>query len=58
MHGDSPTSQEYAMRAIKWLAGMVLAWVLGGLPSCATMGGGGMKYLVHPPPAIPSDRIA
>jgi hypothetical protein len=57
MQGDSPTSQEYAMRAIKWLAGMVLAWVLGGLPSCATMGGGGMKYLVDPP-AILSDRIA
>jgi hypothetical protein len=45
------------MRAVKWLAGMVLAWTLGGLPSCATMGGGGMRYFADPP-AVVSDRTA
>ena len=34
------------MRAIKWLAGLVLAFAVGTLPSCATMGGGGMKYIM------------
>jgi len=39
------------MRTIKWLAGLVLACMVGALPSCATMGGGGMKYLVDSPSA-------
>jgi hypothetical protein len=37
-------------RSVKWLASLVLAWMVGSLPGCATMGGGGMKYLVDPPP--------
>ena len=44
------------MRTIKWLAGVVLASMVGSLPSCGTMGGGGMKYLVDPP-SFTSDRV-
>ena len=36
------------MRTFKWLAGLILACMVGGLPSCASMGGG-MKYLIEPP---------
>jgi hypothetical protein len=27
----------------------VLAFAVGSLPACGTMGGGGMKYVVEPP---------
>ncbi len=39
------------MRTFKWLAGLILACTVGALPSCATMGGGGMKYLNDVPTA-------
>ncbi len=39
------------MRTLKWLISVALAWALGSLPACGTMGGGGMKYLVEPPSA-------
>ena len=38
-------------RCFKMLVGLALAYAVGSLPSCGTMGGGGMKYLVDPPPA-------
>jgi len=38
-------------RICRWLVGLALACMAGSLPSCATMGGGGMKYFVDPPPA-------
>jgi len=39
------------MRTLKWLVSMALAWTVGSLPACGTMGGGGMKgYLAEPPP--------
>lgn len=34
---------------LKWFAAVALAFAVGILPSCGTMGGGGMKYLVDPP---------
>jgi len=34
----------------KWLVGLALTCMIGSLPSCGTMGGGGMKYFVDPPP--------
>jgi hypothetical protein len=46
--GDPPDSRRSAMRKIKQLAGLVLAFAFASLPSCASMGGGGMKYLVDP----------
>ena len=36
-------------RTLRWLAAAVLASMVGIVPSCGTMGGGGMKYLVDPP---------
>jgi hypothetical protein len=39
------------MRTMRRLTGLVLACTLGALPSCATMGGGGMKYLMDLPTA-------
>jgi len=36
-------------RSMKWLVSLALACVVGSLPGCGTMGGGGMKYLVDPP---------
>ena len=35
-------------RSMKWITRPALAYVVGSLPSCATMGGGAMKYLVDP----------
>ena len=33
----------------KGLAALALAWMVGTIPACGTMGGGGMgKYLVDP----------
>jgi hypothetical protein len=40
------------MRTIKWFTGLALAWMVGSIPACGTMGGGGMKYLVDPPAAV------
>ena len=36
------------MHKIKGLAKFVLAFAFASLASCASMGGGGMKYLVDP----------
>jgi hypothetical protein len=38
------------MRAVKSLVAIVLASLIGTVPSCGTMGGG-MRYLVDPAPA-------
>lgn len=38
------------MRKLKALVAIVLAGMLGTLPSCGTMGGG-MRYLADPPAA-------
>jgi hypothetical protein len=38
-------------RRFKWLVSLALACIIGSLPSCGTMGGGGMKYLMDPPSA-------
>jgi len=37
------------IRRARWIAGFTIACVAGSLPSCASMGGGGMKYFVSPP---------
>jgi hypothetical protein len=37
------------MRMLKSVLILALPWAIGSLPSCGTMGGGGMKYLVDPP---------
>ena len=39
-----------ALRRIKWLAAIVLAAMVGTVPACGSMGGGGMKYLIDPVP--------
>ncbi len=36
-------------RTFRWLAALALASAVGTLPSCGTMGGGGMKHLVDQP---------
>jgi hypothetical protein len=36
-------------RRLQWVVAMTLAFAVGSLPSCASMGGGGMKYLVDQP---------
>jgi hypothetical protein len=56
LRGRFYDSAEVFMRMIKWLAGLFVASLLGSLPSCGTMGGGGMKYFVDPP-GVTSDRI-
>ena len=28
------------MRIFKWVAGLILAWMVGAIPACGTMGGG------------------
>jgi hypothetical protein len=33
------------MRMVKWLAGLVVVFMIGALPSCASMGGRAMRYL-------------
>jgi hypothetical protein len=38
-------------RTFRYLMAVVLACAVGSVPSCGTMGGGGMKYLAEPPPA-------
>ena len=40
------------MRMLRWSAGLILAWMVSGIPACGTMGGGGMKYLIDPPAAV------
>ena len=44
------------MRTLKWLAAMALASMIGTLPSCGTMSGGGMKYFLNPPLVAALDR--
>lgn len=34
----------------RMIVATVLACAVGSIPACGTMGGGGMKYLVEPPP--------
>ncbi len=40
------------MPIAKWVTRLVLACIAGSVCSCATMGGGGMHYLVDTPDAI------
>ena len=35
-------------RIVKGLAALALAWTVGTIPACGTMGGGMGKYLVDP----------
>lgn len=35
-------------RKFRWAIAMALACAVGSLPSCASMGGSGMKYLIDP----------
>jgi hypothetical protein len=37
-----------AQRLISWIVAMLLAGTAGTLPACASMGGGGMKYVFDP----------
>jgi hypothetical protein len=37
------------VHSFKAVAILALTCLVGSLPSCGTMGGGGMKYLVDPP---------
>lgn len=43
-------------RRFRWVVAIMLAGAVGSLPSCASMGGSGMKYMVDPAGA--SDRAA
>jgi hypothetical protein len=36
-------------RRFKMVIAAALAFAVGSLPACGTMGGGGMKYFVEPP---------
>jgi len=36
-------------RRFRIVVAAVLAFAVGSLPACGTMGGGGMKYIVEPP---------
>lgn len=36
-------------RLFRWLVTLALAWMVGIVPGCASMGGGGMKYFVDFP---------
>jgi hypothetical protein len=36
-------------RTLRWFAAVALAYTTGILPSCASMGGGGMRYVVSDP---------
>jgi hypothetical protein len=51
--GRTPATRRKVMRTIKrlgkGLAALALAWMVGTIPACGTMGGGGMgKYLIDP----------
>ena len=35
-------------RRFRMVVAMALAFAVGSLPACGTMGGGGMKYFVEP----------
>ena len=43
------------LRIVRWFAALALAYTVGILPSCASMGGG-MKYVVSDPSFI-SEQI-
>ena len=36
------------LRGLRVLVAVVVASMVGSLPACGTMGGGGMKYLIEP----------
>ena len=38
------------LRRAKMLAAIALAAMVGTVPACGSMGGGGMKYLIDPNP--------
>ena len=46
------TAEEHAMtpilRGLRLFVAVALASAIGSRPACATMGGGGMKYLIEP----------
>jgi hypothetical protein len=41
---------ESTLRKVKLLVAIVLAAMVGTVPACGSMGGGGMKYLIDPLP--------
>ncbi len=46
------------MRALRSLVTLALASLVGIVPSCASMGGGGMKYLLDPSTLIVAQASA
>ena len=38
------------LRKVKLLVAFALAAIVGTVPACGSMGGGGMKYLIDPMP--------
>ena len=38
------------LRKLRMLAAIVLAAMVGTVPACGSMGGGGMKYVIDPSP--------
>ena len=41
------------LRGLMAVVALVLAGMVGSLPACGTMGGGGMKYLIEPTAGVP-----
>ena len=41
-----------------WLISMVLACSIGTLPSCASMGGGGMRTMLSEPAAVAAPDVS
>ena len=41
------------LRGLKAVVALMLAGMVGSLPACGTMGGGGMKYLIEPTGRVP-----
>ncbi|HYR00718.1 MAG TPA: hypothetical protein VET86_11790 [Casimicrobiaceae bacterium] len=38
-------------RTSRWIAVLAFGWMVGTIPACGTMGGGGMKYFIDAPTA-------
>jgi hypothetical protein len=44
------TEMKSMLSRVKWLVAMVLAALVGAVPACGSMSGGGTKYLIDPLP--------
>jgi len=51
MCGATEDPMHAIVRMSRWLMALALAWMVGTVPACGTMGGGGMKYLTDSPAA-------